>query len=81
MRVMKGALKDCTQLPDLEHMADVLSMPCRMDCGSCGFYRPVAAERLRRIRAHDWSFKRGTETGKEIAYLQIKTQAEGGVET
>lgn len=75
MKVYKREVRDCIQAMLLGGGNDKVDMPCIKrdveECWTCGFYLPVAQERLKRIKAHDWSWKKA-DNGKLIFYLKVR---------
>ena len=74
MKVYRREVRDCIQAMLLGGGNDKVDMPCLHrtveECWTCGFYLPVAQERLERIKAHDWSMK--LQNGKLIFYLKVR---------
>jgi len=65
MIIPKRRLEDCLQAQDIREFGDFVSLDCIMDCSRCGFHKPVAEARRRRIKAGEWSYKNG------IRYLYV----------
>lgn len=65
MRIARKYLRDCLQNND--STTGSVDLQCGFTCERCGFYKPVAKQRQKRIQNNDFSVR---EDG--IKYLKIK---------
>ena len=71
MKIPKRLLRDCLLVGDVSAQDGNIEMACGYTCPQCGFFKPVAEKRSKRIERGELSYRTGSK-GQTVAYLALK---------